>query len=222
MIHLQMENLSKEEFVHILRRHSTGFSRGSSKYRGVTLHKCGRWEARMGQFLGKKWEAINYFSLPWGMYSYTKILNCKMRLYYNNLKLNNFPLFVLQTEMSYRGKWLRIRNRYIMAALQVYLSWLVQEWRRSCKVLMIRNYSLTINFLFLTFQLSNTSLPFNVLRIGLMTRRLLKVMEEKQSQILTRVHMKRNWSLKPVVEVFLDFFFPTFFMIFFFYASITF
>lgn len=50
----QMKNLSKEEFVHVLRRQSTGFSRGSSKYRGVTLHKCGRWEARMGQFLGKK------------------------------------------------------------------------------------------------------------------------------------------------------------------------
>lgn len=49
-----MKNLSKEEFVHILRRQSTGFSRGSSKYRGVTLHKCGRWEARMGQLLGKK------------------------------------------------------------------------------------------------------------------------------------------------------------------------
>ncbi|KAF9607650.1 hypothetical protein IFM89_037883 [Coptis chinensis] len=50
----QMRNLTKEEFVHILHRHSTGFARGSSKYRGVTLHKCGRWEARMGQFLGKK------------------------------------------------------------------------------------------------------------------------------------------------------------------------
>ncbi|XP_073144039.1 ethylene-responsive transcription factor RAP2-7-like isoform X2 [Henckelia pumila] len=50
----QMKNLSKEEFVHILRRQSTGFSRGSSKYRGVTLHKCGRWEARMGQLVGKK------------------------------------------------------------------------------------------------------------------------------------------------------------------------
>lgn len=50
----QMKNLTKEEFVHILRRQSTGFSRGSSRYRGVTLHKCGRWEARMGQFLGKK------------------------------------------------------------------------------------------------------------------------------------------------------------------------
>ncbi|KAG6485887.1 hypothetical protein ZIOFF_054454 [Zingiber officinale] len=50
----QMKNMPKEEFIHILRRQSTGFSRGSSKYRGVTLHKCGRWEARMGQFLGKK------------------------------------------------------------------------------------------------------------------------------------------------------------------------
>ncbi|XP_068342001.1 ethylene-responsive transcription factor RAP2-7-like isoform X2 [Pyrus communis] len=50
----QMSNFTKEQFVHILRRQSTGFSRGSSKFRGVTLHKCGRWEARMGQFLGKK------------------------------------------------------------------------------------------------------------------------------------------------------------------------
>ncbi|XP_011027030.1 PREDICTED: ethylene-responsive transcription factor RAP2-7 isoform X4 [Populus euphratica] len=49
----QMKNLSKEEFVHILRRQSTGFSRGSSN-RGVTLHKGGRWDARIGQFLGKK------------------------------------------------------------------------------------------------------------------------------------------------------------------------
>ncbi|CAO2152990.1 unnamed protein product [Urochloa humidicola] len=50
----QMKSLSKEEFVNVLRRQSTSFSRGRSKYRGVTLHKCGRWEARMGQFLGKK------------------------------------------------------------------------------------------------------------------------------------------------------------------------
>lgn len=57
----QMNNLSKEEFVHILRRQSTGFSRGSSKFRGVTLHKCGRWEARMGQFLGKKYIYLGLF-----------------------------------------------------------------------------------------------------------------------------------------------------------------
>ncbi|GAU35338.1 hypothetical protein TSUD_337300 [Trifolium subterraneum] len=57
----QMSNFTKEEFVHILRRQSTGFSRGSSKYRGVTLHKCGRWEARMGQFLGKKYIYLGLF-----------------------------------------------------------------------------------------------------------------------------------------------------------------
>lgn len=51
----QTKNLSKEEFVQTLRLQSNVFSRGSSKYRGGTLHKCGRWEARMGQFLGKKY-----------------------------------------------------------------------------------------------------------------------------------------------------------------------
>ncbi|KAF7061881.1 hypothetical protein CFC21_068536 [Triticum aestivum] len=57
----QMRNWTKEEFVHILRRQSTGFARGSSKYRGVTLHKCGRWEARMGQLLGKKYIYLGLF-----------------------------------------------------------------------------------------------------------------------------------------------------------------
>nr|AUW14934.1 AP2-3 [x Doritaenopsis hybrid cultivar] len=56
-----MSNLTKEEFVPVLRRQSTGFPRGSSKYRGVTLHKCGRWEARMGQFLGKKYVYLGLF-----------------------------------------------------------------------------------------------------------------------------------------------------------------
>ncbi|MFS7973874.1 putative transcription factor AP2-EREBP family [Helianthus anomalus] len=57
----QMRNLTKEEFVHVLRRQSTGSPRGSSKYRGVTLHKCGRWEARMGQLLGKKYVYLGLF-----------------------------------------------------------------------------------------------------------------------------------------------------------------
>ncbi|KAL6507427.1 hypothetical protein OROGR_023622 [Orobanche gracilis] len=57
----QTSNLTKEEFVHVLRRQNSGFPRGSSKYRGVTLHKCGRWEARMGQFLGKKYVYLGLF-----------------------------------------------------------------------------------------------------------------------------------------------------------------
>lgn len=58
-IDLQMKHMSKEEFVHALRRQNNGFSRGSSKNRGVALHKCGRLEARMGQFLGKKWGSVS-------------------------------------------------------------------------------------------------------------------------------------------------------------------
>ncbi|KAK4776015.1 hypothetical protein SAY87_023976 [Trapa incisa] len=57
----QMSNLTKEEFVHVLRRQSTGIPRGSSKFRGVSLHKCGRWEARMDQFLGKKYVYLGLF-----------------------------------------------------------------------------------------------------------------------------------------------------------------
>jgi AP2-like factor (euAP2 lineage) len=56
-----MGNLTKEEFMHVLRRQSTGFPRGSSKYRGVTLHKCGRWESRLGQFLNKKYVYLGLF-----------------------------------------------------------------------------------------------------------------------------------------------------------------
>ncbi|PHT62097.1 AP2-like ethylene-responsive transcription factor TOE3 [Capsicum annuum] len=57
----QMNNFSKEEFVHILRRHSSGFSRGSSKYRGVTLRKYGRWEAQMRQVLRKRYIYLGLF-----------------------------------------------------------------------------------------------------------------------------------------------------------------
>ncbi|TVU14044.1 hypothetical protein EJB05_37489, partial [Eragrostis curvula] len=57
----QMGNLNKEEFVHLLRRQSTGIAGGSSKYRGVTLHKCGRWEARMGQLIGNKYVYLGQF-----------------------------------------------------------------------------------------------------------------------------------------------------------------
>ncbi|KAK4436039.1 APETALA2-like protein 1 [Sesamum alatum] len=50
----QMKNLTKEEFVQILRRQNTGFSRGSLKYRGGSLQKYGLSEAQMVQFLGEK------------------------------------------------------------------------------------------------------------------------------------------------------------------------
>ncbi|KAA8537076.1 hypothetical protein F0562_029554 [Nyssa sinensis] len=52
----QMQKLSKEEYLALLRRHSSGFSRGVSKYRGVARHHHnGRWEARIGRVYGNKY-----------------------------------------------------------------------------------------------------------------------------------------------------------------------
>ncbi|GKA91496.1 AP2-like ethylene-responsive transcription factor [Tanacetum coccineum] len=51
-----MESLSKEEYIGSLRRKSSGFSRGVSKYRGVARHHHnGRWEARIGRVFGNKY-----------------------------------------------------------------------------------------------------------------------------------------------------------------------
>uniref|UniRef100_A0A7N0V4T4 AP2/ERF domain-containing protein n=1 Tax=Kalanchoe fedtschenkoi TaxID=63787 RepID=A0A7N0V4T4_KALFE len=55
----QMAELSKEEFVHVLRRQSTGFARSSSKYKGVTLHKYGRPDhAGLGQALAQSFYPV--------------------------------------------------------------------------------------------------------------------------------------------------------------------
>ncbi|KAL7114341.1 hypothetical protein ACP275_04G115100 [Erythranthe tilingii] len=52
----EMEGQSKEEYICSLRRKSSGFSRGVSKYRGVARHHHnGRWEARIGRVLGNKY-----------------------------------------------------------------------------------------------------------------------------------------------------------------------
>ncbi|PQQ08681.1 hypothetical protein Pyn_14568 [Prunus yedoensis var. nudiflora] len=51
-----MNTLSKEEYLASLRRRSSGFSRGVSKYRGVARHHHnGRWEARIGRVFGNKY-----------------------------------------------------------------------------------------------------------------------------------------------------------------------
>ncbi|KAI0518754.1 hypothetical protein KFK09_006190 [Dendrobium nobile] len=52
----EMQGQSKEEYIGSLRRKSSGFSRGVSKYRGVARHHHnGRWEARIGRVLGNKY-----------------------------------------------------------------------------------------------------------------------------------------------------------------------
>ncbi|KAI0504706.1 hypothetical protein KFK09_015659 [Dendrobium nobile] len=52
----EMEGQSKEEYIGSLRRKSSGFSRGVSKYRGVARHHHnGKWEARIGRVFGNKY-----------------------------------------------------------------------------------------------------------------------------------------------------------------------
>ncbi|CAO2833082.1 unnamed protein product [Amaranthus hypochondriacus] len=59
----EMQNASKEEYLASLRRRSSGFSRGVSKYRGVARHHHnGRWEARIGRVFGNKYLYLGTFS----------------------------------------------------------------------------------------------------------------------------------------------------------------
>ena len=51
-----LQSMSREEVVAGLRRGSSGFSRGASRYRGVTRHhQHGKWEARIGRISGSKY-----------------------------------------------------------------------------------------------------------------------------------------------------------------------
>lgn len=48
--------ISKEEVIQNLRRQSRGHQQNSSQYRGVTLHQKGKWEARIGTLVGRKYK----------------------------------------------------------------------------------------------------------------------------------------------------------------------
>ncbi|GMH13267.1 hypothetical protein Nepgr_015108 [Nepenthes gracilis] len=58
----EMQSTSKAEYLASLRRRSSGFSRGVSKYRGVARHHHnGRWEARIGRVFGNKYLYLGTF-----------------------------------------------------------------------------------------------------------------------------------------------------------------
>ncbi|KAL2528768.1 AP2-like ethylene-responsive transcription factor [Forsythia ovata] len=58
-----MQTVTKEEYLASLRRMSSGFSRGVSKYRGVARHHHnGRWEARIGRVFGNKYLYLGTYS----------------------------------------------------------------------------------------------------------------------------------------------------------------
>ncbi|OMO82417.1 hypothetical protein COLO4_23044 [Corchorus olitorius] len=58
-----MKTVTKEEYLASLRRRSSGFSRGVSRYRGVARHHHnGRWEARIGRVFGNKYLYLGTYS----------------------------------------------------------------------------------------------------------------------------------------------------------------
>ncbi|KAF0892107.1 hypothetical protein E2562_013486 [Oryza meyeriana var. granulata] len=58
----RMQRMTREEYLATLRRKSSGFSRGVSKYRGVAKHHhSGRWEARIGRAQGRKYLYLGTF-----------------------------------------------------------------------------------------------------------------------------------------------------------------
>ncbi|KAE8023315.1 hypothetical protein FH972_009025 [Carpinus fangiana] len=58
-----MKTVKREEYLASLRRRSSGFSRGVSKYRGVARHHHnGRWEARIGRVFGNKYLYLGTYS----------------------------------------------------------------------------------------------------------------------------------------------------------------
>ncbi|KAJ8568192.1 hypothetical protein K7X08_020914 [Anisodus acutangulus] len=58
-----MQNMTKEQHLASLRRRSSGFARGVSKYRGVARHHHNnRWEARIGRVFGNKYLYLGTYS----------------------------------------------------------------------------------------------------------------------------------------------------------------
>eukprot|EP00884_Botryococcus_braunii_P011934 jgi/Botrbrau1/20741/Bobra.0058s0069.1 len=61
-IESELQGMQREHVVSSLKRNSTGFARGQSKYRGVTKHHHqGRWEARIGRVEGNRYLYLGTF-----------------------------------------------------------------------------------------------------------------------------------------------------------------
>ena len=57
-----LAEMTKEELITSLRRDSAGFARGTCTFRGVSWRKqTGRWEARIGRLLGRKYTYLGTF-----------------------------------------------------------------------------------------------------------------------------------------------------------------
>ncbi|KAE9617151.1 hypothetical protein Lal_00034827 [Lupinus albus] len=108
----EMKKVTKEEFLANLRRQSSGFSRGVSKYRGVARHHHnGRWEARIGRVCGNKYlylgtyktqeeAAIAYDMAAIEHRGINAVTNFDISNYINKIKMKNEPSQETETTPS--------------------------------------------------------------------------------------------------------------------------
>ncbi|XP_052481846.1 AP2-like ethylene-responsive transcription factor At1g79700 [Gossypium raimondii] len=121
-----MRSVTKEEYLASLRRRSSGFSRGVSRYRGVARHHHnGRWEARIGRVFGNKYLYLGTYS----EFFTSMLLN--MPLLYVQLRLiptNRSLIAGTQEEAAHAYDIAAIEYRGINAVtnfdLSTYIRWL--------------------------------------------------------------------------------------------------
>ena len=84
-----VSQVSKEEVVQSLRKQSRGAQKTSSQYRGVTKHQKGKWEARIGQMVGRKYKSVIFDVLSAPAIAFMHNLSqcfCELRCCLSNLR----------------------------------------------------------------------------------------------------------------------------------------